>query len=256
MIACSKQVSNVEEEHNIYGGRTIERTFDENEILQGNYSKIIQYFDSQDKIIKEIVTPIDSIINETGIKEQIQYYKNDIIEKYEMFFTDKHKSVYGFNRLIEEVNVDGEIIKIIWYNNNIELYISNTMDDGFMFYNIEFLEDEYFEGYEPNEKGDVISISARYIRTKSVIKFGSELVELDVNDYKNMDALASSFGFQNMNHLYSKKIKVYSENRSYWLYVQAQLEQYILGQSATIRYYPIGKNKELYLICVGFYDID
>jgi hypothetical protein len=250
----SEQINTIEEQ-NIYGGRTFERIYDVNEQAQLNYSRTTQYFNSEDKIVKIVATPTNAFIDGTGMREQINYYKNGIIEKYEKFFTEQFKITYCFNRLIEEVNIYGETTRRIWYNNDTLLDISEPVNDRFVFYDIEYMEDEYFRDYLPSETGDVISLSARYFRIKSVVKFSTEFFELDANDFLNMRTLASAFGFQDMAHLYSKKIKVYSNNRWYWLYVQTQLEQYINGQNATIRYYPIGKNKELYLICVGFYDI-
>jgi hypothetical protein len=249
-----EQINTIEEQ-NIYGGRTFERIYDANEQTQINYSRAIQYFDSENRIVKVVATPSKAFIDETGMREQINHYRNGMIEKYEKFFTAQFRTAYCFNRLIEEVNNNGEITRKIWYNNDTLLDVSEQANDRFVFYDIGYLEDEYFRDYLPSETGDVISLSARYFSIKSIIKFGTEFFELDADDFYNMRSLASAFGFQNMDHLYSKKIRVYSNNRSYWLYVQTQLEQYIIGQNATIRYYPIGRNKELYLICVGFHDI-
>jgi hypothetical protein len=98
-------------------------------------------------------------------------------------------------------------------------------------------------------------MSGRYISIRSVIKFDTVLFELDDNNITLLDRFSRRFEVDNFGQCYSRKVRVFSENRSYWLYVQTQLEQYILGQNATIRYYPIGLNRELYLVCVGFYDI-
>jgi hypothetical protein len=254
MTAFSEQI-NLLEEVNIYGGRTFERVYDANEQARLGYARLIQYFDSENRIVKGTIIPTRAFIDETGMREQINYYRNNIIEKYEKFFTEQFSAFYYFNRMIEEVNSNGEIARRLWYNNDILLDSSDPANDRFEFYDIGYLEDEYFRNYLPSSTGDVISISAKYFRIKSVIRFETEFFELDADDYNNMRAFATAFGLQDMTHLYSKKIRVYSNNRSYWLYVQPQLEQYIIGQNATIRYYPIGKNKELYLICVGFYDI-
>ena len=246
---------NIIEEINIYGGRTIERIFDDNEGAVLNFSKLTQYYDSRGSIVKNIFEHTEEIADSTGIAVQINYYRNNIIEKYEMFLTDAFQSLHGFNRLIEEVNEEDVVTRRIWYVNDTIIDISESAEDGFSFYNIEFIYDEYFRDYQPNERGDVITRSGRYIRIKSVIKFDTVLYELDEADFQLMRFFSLGFGIDNIGHYYSKKVRVYSENRSYWLYVQTQLERYVLGQYATIRYYPIGLNKELYLICIGFYDI-
>ena len=243
------------EDLNIYGGKTFERVYNKHEQKSLMYSKLIQYFDSQNIISKGIVINTDTVARNTGIKEQIQYYKNGKIIRYEMLFNDEHKNRHGFNRLIEEVDQNDLVLRTIWYNNDTILDTFEGNADKFQFYDIEYLESEYFEGYQPNDKGDVISLSAKYFSIKSVVRFDTFLIDLDENDIKLMQIFSSSFNLNDISHYYSKKVKVYSENRSYWLYVQTDLEQYILGQKATIKYYPIGKNKEMYLICIGFYDI-
>jgi hypothetical protein len=256
VINIFSEESNIIERMNVFGGITVERVYNDIESAKTNYSKLIEYYDSERKIVKRLFESTDIVINRTGIKIQINHYRNDIIEKYEMFFSDEYKYVHGFNRLIEEVNFEDKVISSIWYNNDIILDISRLDENNvYEFFNIEFIENEFFSDYQPNERGDVITTSGRYFRIKSVVKFNSDLVELDNDDIKLMNLFARGFGLDDISHYYSKKIRVFSENNVYWLYVQTQLEQYILGQNATVSYYPIGKNKELYLICVGFYDI-
>jgi hypothetical protein len=244
---------NIVEEINIYGGRTIEQILDDSE--RTNYSRLLLYYDSGNNIVKQIFELTDEITDKTGIKTQINYYRNNLIEKYEIFLTDDFQNLYGFNRLIEEVNAENIITRRIWYINDIIIDVSELVEDRFPFYNIEFIENEFFGEYEPNENGDVISMSGRYISIRSVIKFDTVLFELDDNDITLLYILSRRFEVDNFGQYYSRKVRVFYESRTYWLYVQTQLEQYILGQDATIRYYPIGLNRELFLVCVGFYDI-
>jgi hypothetical protein len=249
----SEQI-NIVEELNVYGGETIEHIYNEQEQRSTNYSKLIQYFDSNNRIVKGIVIVTEALAISSGIKEQIQYYINDKIEKYEMFFTDGYKNIYGFNRMIEEIDTNKIITKRIWYNNDVMLDVSEEVEERFQFYNIDFIGDEFFREYTPNNSGDVIDISAKYFGVRSFIKFDSRLIDLEEEDTILMQKFSTAFNLPSFEQYYSKKVKVFSENNSYWLYVQAALEQYIQGQNATIKYYPIGRNKELYLICIGFYD--
>ena len=129
------------------------------------------------------------------------------------------------------------------------------MNDGFQFFNIDFIENDFFEYYEPNETGDVVTINTRHFRLRSVITFDTIMYTLEESDYQNMRYLQSAFGFESMEHLYTNKIKVFSDNRYYWFYVQTEVEQFINGQKATIRYYPIGINRKLFLIGIGFFPI-
>ena len=244
------------EEVNDFGGMTIVHVFNVYERENTNYSKLIEFYDSGSIIVKRTFELTGEITNKTGIEIQTNYFRNNSIEKYEMLFSDTHYNIHGFNRLIEEVNSEGNIISRTWYNNDTILDISQSADDRFENYNIEFLESEYFADYKPNEDGDTITASAKYFRIRSVVNFDSKLVELDSKDIELMDTFSGIFGLDKFSQLYSKKVRVYSGDKAYWLYVQTQLERVIPQQKATVRYYPIGKNRELYLICIGFYDIN
>jgi hypothetical protein len=246
---------NILEEKNEYGGRTIQQILNEQEQAFLNFSKRTVYFDHRNISVKSIITTTSTVAANTGIREQIQYYDNGEVVKYEMFFTDEHIRKHGFNRMIEEMTVNDRVSRTFWYNNDTILDVLPGSDNSFQFYNVEFIDDEFLDGYEPNERGDVISTSARYYRLRSVIRFDTELVDLESHDIMLMTSFAGTFGLQNFSGLYSKKVRVYSQNRSYWLYVQTQLVQFVKGQNATVRYYPISRNGELHLICVGFYDI-
>jgi len=251
------QQTNIIEEVNIYGGRTVEHILNNDGITRTNISRSITYHNSFGGIVKSILEPIDEVINRTGIKLQIQHYRNGVIEKYEMLFTDGYYKVYGFNRAIEEVDTRNVVTRRIWYYNDIILDVSESLEDRFEFYNIEFIENEFFQGFELiSERGDIIiNTSARYVRIRSVITFGTELLALTDDEIMLLESFSRGFGAEGFSQYFSKKVRVYSENNSYWLYVQTELEQFILGQKATIRYYPIGFNGELYLICVGFFNI-
>jgi len=56
-------------------------------------------------------------------------------------------------------------------------------------------------------------------------------------------------------YYYTRKIRVYSNGNPYWFFVQTTIEEFVKGQKATIMYYLIGFNGELFLIGIGFYDI-
>jgi hypothetical protein len=243
------------EKMNIYGGKTIEEINRSDELSEVIYTKLIRYYNSNEEVVKIVSVLKNEIIISTGMKEQIQYYENNNIVKYEMLFSDEYYYIYGFNRLIEEVNTEDVVTKKIWYKDEIILSNYELGETLFEFYNIEFIDSEYFRDYQSSEN-DVIDISGKYFRIQSVIKFGTELIELSDNDIKLMDSFSNAFGLDIFSQYYSKKVRAYSDNKVYWLYVQPQLEEYILGQAASIKYYPIGLNKELYLICVGFFDIN
>ncbi len=249
------------EDQNSYNGKTYLIIFDEEEQKRATASQLIEYFDSENIIVKRIYTSTKTVCDETGIIEQIQYYQNNTLIKYEMLFTDDYNNVYGYNRLIEEVDTDDLVIRKIWYYDNILLDVSSPATEKFNFYNLDYVHDEFYVDYTPNPNGDVIMSSAKYFSLRSLLQFDTELIEIDPNDIALIDAFMVTYNFEEIgqqdkfSQYYSKKVRVYSDDNEYWLFVQKDLEQYVLGQYATARYYPIAKNEELFLICVGFYDV-
>jgi len=72
---------------NIYGGETIEITIDKKDIETEKYSKMTQYYDNEKNIVKVVAILAPSIVKERGIIEQINYYKDKNIVKYEMKYS-------------------------------------------------------------------------------------------------------------------------------------------------------------------------
>ena len=260
IINCSLIFSeqwNLIDENNIYNGKTFDVITDNNDIGK-NYTKYTVFYNFANEIIERIIISSENIKNETGIQEQIEYYRNGIIEKYELKFTKEFAKIHDFNRIIEIVDKDDNIINKTWYINDIIIDNNDSSEDmnKFQFYNIQFVENEFLEFYEPNENGKgVFSISYKYVSIRSVITFDHEMVNIDEEDIGILQYLTRRFNVPDFIQYYNKKVKVYSGEKYYWLYVQTGLEQYVKGQNATIRYYPILRNENLYLMCVGFYDI-
>jgi hypothetical protein len=250
---------NLLEENNTFGGKTIETIVDDEDIETKRYSKLIRYYDNINNLVKMIITPSPTIINERGIVKQIDYYNGGGIEKYEMIFSDSFKEIHDYNRIIEEMGNNDLVIKTIWYIDDdiIDIIEHPREMNKFVFYNIKFIENEFLQGYEPNSDPtkDVVTISYKYVSIRSVIKFDAELVDLNNIDVNIIETLLRRFEASDLLSIYTKKVKVYFNNNYYWLFVQKQLEDYVKGQDATISYYPILWNEKLYLLCIGFYDI-
>jgi hypothetical protein len=98
--------NNIIEEMNIYGGKTIEEINNSEEMSEVIYTRLVRYYNSNEEVVKIVSELKNEIIISTGIKEQIQYYENNNIVKYEMLFSDEYYNIYGFNRLIEELNTE------------------------------------------------------------------------------------------------------------------------------------------------------
>lgn len=259
LLFCVLSVSPYEfivlEENNEYGGRTIVRLYDEAESLEVNYSKATEYYDSENIIAKRTFELAGEIITRTGILVQSNYYLNGNIDKYEMFFSDDHYKTRGYNRIIEEIDIEGNIKRQMWVYNNTLLDYSDDPDDSFTFYNLSYLEKEFFAAYEPNESGGVVSISGKYFKNRSVVIFDTELYDLSGEDIYLMNAYSTAFSLNSFSQYFTKKIKAMYEETECWVYVQSVFEQHVPGQKATVKFYPIGWNKVLYLICIEVYKI-
>jgi len=256
-IKVFSQTSTIIESLNIYGGVTVERI---NESIEGQtWLKMIEYFDNQNNIVKVIFTSTQAIIEERGIIEQTNFYRNNVIERYDILFSIDFFKRHDYNRVVEIVGSNNTIIETIWYRNNQILDRIRYPDDPnrFQFYSVDYIGNMFFDAYRsgPPPTGDVAQISYRYVSIRSVIRFDSIIVDLDDTDMQIIQHLLRRFDASEMSSLYSKKVRVYSENNYYWLFLQTQLIEFVLGQEATVRYYPIGWNGELYMLCVGFTNI-
>ena len=242
------------EEINAFGGETLIVIFDEDVQRLHNYSHVYEYYDSDHNIVQLLIFPTDAYSEDTGLLMQAQFYRNDVLLAYEKVFNDEFLQRHDYNRLVEHVNQLGQITSRSYYHND---YLLTTPDDQyehFEFFSLSYIENAFFEGRESNDTGSEFSISMRYVSIRSLIDFDTELYPMEASDYQNIRFLESVFGFQSAEHLYDNKVRVFANNASYWFYVQRSLEPVISGQRAVIRYYPIGRNGELFLVGVGFVD--
>jgi hypothetical protein len=174
-----------------------------------------------------------------------------------MFFSEDFRRTHDFNRVIEMLGNDNQIIRTIWLINNT---VVDTVDfpndpNRFQFYNIKYIENVFLDILDSIEEpisGDIISVSDRYVRIRSLVRFNTNLVELNDTDITILQTQFRRFGVPEMLEYYNKKVRVYHYSDYYWLFVQTELEQFISGQFATVRYYPIMWNDNLYLVSVGF----
>lgn len=248
---------NITEEINEFGGITIE-TLNDNINKDDRWLKTKRYYDSNNNLVKVIVTPSEIVKNETGIGEQIEHYKDGNIIRYDMLYSSEHIRIHDFNIAVELLDDKG-LYRTIWFINNTVVDIINYPEDmnRFTFYNLEYIENELLKVSPSNHLGDKFVTSAKYFRIRSLIKFDTNFINLNETDYKMLDYFIYSYSFPEdfVSH-YKNKIRVKYRDNYYWLFIQTELEKSVKGQYATIRCYPMMWNNELYLMCVGFYDVN
>jgi len=253
------QTVKVLEKKNSYGGNTVERINAKDKVEAERWAKVIEYYDGSDIVVKRIFTLSQTLIKETGIIEQTNYYNGAAITRYEMKYTEEFIKTHDFDKMTEDVGNGGFTVRTIWYKGNNIIDVIDYPEDinRFPFYNIKYLESVYISpNSDASERNRVLfEMSAKYPRIRSVVKFDTELFDLDELDVEGIKWLGLQFGQPDFIKYYSKKVKVYHKNSYYWLYVQRQVEDAVKGQEATIRYYPMARDKKLYLMCIGFFDV-
>ena len=241
---------------NEYGGKTIYLI---NDKITENHAWLsaIEYYDDNDNLIKTDITTSSIITEETGIIRQIEYYDKEIITRYEMFYSDEFKKIHDFNRAVEIVGNNKTAIRTIWFIDDIIIDVVDYPQDKnrYQFYNIEFIENELLLVLnEMDSQNENIVLSAKYVNIRSVVKFDTNLFEINEDDKRRLNYY-SSFAFITPAILsnYNKKVRVFHEDKYYWFYVHSQLEQHISGRDSTIKYIPQLWNDELYLLGLGVY---
>jgi hypothetical protein len=248
------------EEINEYGGITIEIT--DTSILQNNNMlRILEYYDGRNNIVKRVLTPNEFLTNERGLIEQIEYYGEENVIRYEMLFSEEFRQKHDYNRVVEFVQIAGNnrvVVRTIWLINDTVIDVIDfprNMNE-FQFFNIQYIENALFDVNDSISNGNSIVFSARYHSIRSVIRFDTNLIELNETDYDillRFTAAPTGNITQNFLSFYRNKVRVFHENKYYWLFVHSQIEHLINGQNATISYIPMIMNGELFLLGIGFY---
>ncbi|MCL2289229.1 MAG: hypothetical protein FWC34_00760 [Bacteroidetes bacterium] len=259
LFGCGSSTENVPAELNVYGGKTIVLINDgENET--SHWSKIAKYFNDLSVLVKTIFIPLPFVTSETGLTKQIEHHNENFIERYEMFFSDEFRARHDFNRVIEEIDINGLLFRTTWFIDDVIIDRIDYPRDmrRFAFYNIDYIGNVFRTAYEldPDPTRAVFGMSARYVSIRSVVRFDTELAELDEIDISIIRRLLTRFNAVEHLSIYTKKVRVFSGDNYYWLFVQDGLAEHIRGQYATISYYPISLNGKLFLICVGFFNIN
>ena len=244
---------------NIYGGETIEITIDKKDIETEKYSKMTQYYDNEKNIVKVVAILAPSIVKERGIIEQINYYKDKNIVKYEMKYSKAFQKNHDYNRVVEEVGDNEVIVRTIWYRDNDIIDVIDYPEDTarFQFYTMQYIEKELqLVLKETDGDNNSIVISAKYDRIRSLVKFDTKMFDLEKEEITLIQHLGMTFGNDpNFQRYYRKKVQVYSGNKKYWLFVQIPWEDQVKGQEVTIKYYPVLWKKQLYIMGIGFFEI-
>ena len=240
---------------NIYGGKTEEIFYDENDYM--NLEKKVDYYDDKNNLMQTDVYPLEETILESGIiKQEILYTNSGIVKQYNMYFSDIYFKEHGINYLIEYVDWNDNIIKTEWYIND-KLVDSSTdinYAQNFPYYNLNFLKSEIFELGQTSEDRDVITTSGKYRGIRTVAVCGGDVENLTDEDYKILSYIGNSLGYEGIEDIYKYKTIVEDNGVKYTMFIQNGLETHFPSDGImSIRYYFIGYNNELYLALVGLY---
>lgn len=239
--------------NNQYNGKSVETLFDKND--KSNFVIKISHYDNEDRIRQIDLTPVESLMAETGIAKQVMLLDQDEnVTQYNIDFTDEYLNAHGINRLIEFVDSDDNVVRQEWYRDNLFVDFLEDLDisSRFPFYKLSFLVREVLEDYQGETTGkEVFTSSARYRGIRTVVNIGKDIEPLTETDKKIITYIGRTLGNDNVLQYYSSKTYVEEDGVKYCLYIQNGLERHILENDfSTIRYYFIGYNDNLYLALI------
>ncbi|MCL2808675.1 MAG: hypothetical protein FWD24_01275 [Treponema sp.] len=255
VICLFSSFGNIIEEINEFGGITTVINND-NLLENPDWLRVFEYYDNNNNLVKAVIIFTETFTKKSGLLEQVNYFIEGNIIGYEMFYSEEHRKMHYFNRAIEMMGQNRIVYRTIWF---IDEDVIDVIDypqgmNDFQFYNLNYIENALYEFYEPDSQRNSSVVSARYYNIRSIIKFDNEFAELNESD-RNILNYFTAFGGISPGFLenFKKKVRVYHEDKSYWFFVHSQLEQNINGQYATISYYPLLWNGELYLLGIGLF---
>lgn len=243
---------------NEYGGVTYERHH--SPAQDPNFS-LERLFYNQEKQLRRVDVVVRSEISaENGIETQSIFFNQERrIGNYVMFYSDEYYEIHGVNRLIEYVNERDEVTRSEWYADDLYVDFLEDMDiiTRFPYYNLSYLASRMLDDVLPPDGRDVWSFSAKYRGIRSVVRFVSDLLPLTDLDREIISKMGLSMGNDDVAKYYSSKILVSQGGYEFWAYVQPVMEPDLPKKTpTTIRYYVLGYNNELYLVCVALTNID
>ncbi|MBB6482266.1 hypothetical protein [Spirochaeta isovalerica] len=213
--------------------------------LFGILEKQIVHRDDDGALIKieNFLTESASIQN--GMKKQIDYYENDIIYLFEIWFTDSEAE--NTNCLSKREYVD-ESDKIIG--------IDFLMNDGSFFQTRGDLVDvalkftlKSFKSYSDYHKNNIsdttMSFEARLNSSMAYATFQNDIIPITKTDRDMIHYWTKSLSLNDFSTLYNKKILVKESGETFYILFQDSLFEHInAGDSALIYYYFIGGSQE------------
>ncbi len=213
--------------------------------------KHIMYTYDKNSILRRLEVFLREGENINGVIQQNQFNnsKGECI-KYELLFSQEYYDIHGFNRVVEYVNTDKEIIKTEWYINDYKVDALKDSDiiNRFPYYKISYLCKQMdVDDYKKTE-GNVFSISTKYVGIRSVVLCNGTIEPLNEQDMLKINYIGKSLHIDNITSYYTSKMLIEEDGKKYCMYIQKGLESYFpLQRLTTIRYYFATFNGQLYL---------
>ncbi|MBB6481504.1 hypothetical protein [Spirochaeta isovalerica] len=244
---------------NEFGGETYLIKLAESDPNSSMIESKTVYLDEKRTARKLIFQTTEDFRSDRGIVRQLEFFNSEgIREKYEMYFSEEHSSMYAITKTIEYLDDQDNVIKTEWFQGDeiVDTTTDMNFNNKFPFYKLSFINYRMTEpDYTPDDKFD-FGTSVKYIAGRSVIRFKGEMEDLNDLDRKYLQMFGMHLGNSNLNSYYDKKIIATEDDKEYVLFIQKPLEEYVFdGNRAKINYYIGTYENTLILTIIGFLDL-
>lgn len=244
----------VVDSQNEYGGITEQYDLDPTEKDYEYYHTFFVFYNKYKITQKRHYLLSDSVQVQTGYISQEEIYKNNMIAEYRMQLTEEMSKQQGLTEIIEKINPDGSTERLGYSDGNKTAYMDpSSFMIKYPVYSLDFLNKEYFSGVEKSDNDENYYFSSKYFKGRSFVRFDKGVKQLNDLDKLLIKLYAKYMGNKDIPNLFTSKTVVYSEGKSYTVYLPDVLVPYIEdNMDCLLAYGLLGCNENLYLLAADF----
>jgi hypothetical protein len=224
----------------VFSQTTKEIIIQKNDPEYGEIEKIIESYDSNNKCIRQDVYPTAALSGKIGIKRQVIFINDGIINKYEMYYTDEKIKETNCKQALEYMN-HGQVsgVKYIFVNNEtLEL----TGDTYAKFGKMPVRRLDYYAKNVYKKPSNAKELLIELLPGIANVSITNDTVELSKSEKALLrDATMNLFRYD-FSSEFKYKIKVVEDEKIFFLIMtEEEIKQYKNSQARkAVSYYYIG----------------
>ncbi len=245
-------------ELNQYGGRTVKYLLGPEDQYGDQIRQTLYFYDGNDELAEIRHEFTKEKAASFGFRSQSEMYAGGIVSEFRMELTEDAFKMRGIRWQIERVDADDVIYEFEYSDGERRAKSGGkSFVVNYPFYTLPYLEEVFFEDYEPNEKGDAYSFSAKFWKARTFVEFLSDPVPVTADDRKRVYMYLGHLGQEQHTDVYSHKVTVGYRGRQYLCYLQNPFVGYIhKGDQCLLTYQVMGVNRELMLLATEFNELE